>query len=175
MLQIILAGISTRKYKEVLPQMAEAVGVSRSSVSRETIEASEEVFEKLLERRFDDKDILIVYIDGLRFGDYHVLAAVGVDSEGFKHVLGIKEGPAKMRRGQGIVCWNWWIRGSRPCRGGLFVIDGSKPLPIGIDTGTARIIRCNGAVITRRRNLQDHLPREQSQHVVSAMKGGLAD
>jgi transposase-like protein len=170
MLQIILAGISTRKYKEVLPQMAEAVGVSRSSVSRETIEASEEVFEKLLERRFDDKDILIVYIDGLRFGDYHVLAAVGVDSEGFKHVLGIKEGASENAAVVKELLLELVDKGITPGRRRLFVIDGSKPLRIGIDTvygSDNPVQRCRNH---KERNLQDHLPREQSQQVVSAMK-----
>jgi Transposase, Mutator family len=40
MLKMLLGGLSTRRYREVLPRMAEAVGVSRSSVSREAREAS---------------------------------------------------------------------------------------------------------------------------------------
>ena len=36
MLEILLAGVSTRKYARVIPAMAETVGVSRSAVSRET-------------------------------------------------------------------------------------------------------------------------------------------
>jgi len=35
MLEILLRGVSTRQYRAVLPEMAETVGVSRSSVSRE--------------------------------------------------------------------------------------------------------------------------------------------
>src|SRR5437764_14095435 len=34
MLEILLRGVSTRQYAKVLPEMAETVGVSRSSVSR---------------------------------------------------------------------------------------------------------------------------------------------
>ena len=51
MLEILLAGVSTRKYARVIPEMAEAVGVSKSAVSRETIEASERVLEELMARR----------------------------------------------------------------------------------------------------------------------------
>ena len=65
MLEILMAGISTRSYSKVLPQMAESVGVSKSAVSREFIEASEKVLKELAERRFDDKDILIIYLDGI--------------------------------------------------------------------------------------------------------------
>ena len=41
MLQILLNGVSTRRYRRVIPEMADTVGVSRSTVSRETVEASE--------------------------------------------------------------------------------------------------------------------------------------
>ena len=34
----------------------------------------------------------MIYIDGQRFGAYHILSAVGVDREGRKHILGIKGG-----------------------------------------------------------------------------------
>ena len=41
MLEILLEGVSTRKYGGVLAAMADTAGVSRSSVSRQVIEASE--------------------------------------------------------------------------------------------------------------------------------------
>jgi len=31
--------------------------------------------------------MLVIYIDGIQFGDCHVIAALGVDSVGHKHVL----------------------------------------------------------------------------------------
>ena len=71
MLEILLAGVSTRKYARVIPAMAETVGVSRSAVSRETTLASERVLEELMERRLDGWDLLVIYLDGIQF--YHVL------------------------------------------------------------------------------------------------------
>ena len=41
MLEILLQGVSTRCYQRVIPAMADTVGVSKSTVSREAIEASE--------------------------------------------------------------------------------------------------------------------------------------
>lgn len=58
------------------------MGVSKSEVSRHFVEASAEVLQKLMERRFDELDILIIYLDGVVSGDYHAVAAIGVDSEG---------------------------------------------------------------------------------------------
>jgi transposase-like protein len=40
LLGALLRGISTREYQEVLPQMAETVGVSRSAISRKAIDAA---------------------------------------------------------------------------------------------------------------------------------------
>jgi len=84
-----MRGVSTRNYSAILPDACEAVGVSKSSISREFVLASEEETRRLCERRFDDLDILIVYIDGIVFAEHNIIAAVGVDSEGYKHVLGI--------------------------------------------------------------------------------------
>ena len=41
MLDILMRGVSTRNYREVLPEMAETVGISKSTISRELIDASE--------------------------------------------------------------------------------------------------------------------------------------
>ena len=92
MLEILLEGVSTRRYGAVIPKMADTAGVSKSSVSRAAIQASEAQLDKLLNRRFDDVDLLVIYIDGMHFGEQCVIGAVGVDEHGNKHVLGIQEG-----------------------------------------------------------------------------------
>jgi hypothetical protein len=40
MVEILLQGVSTRSYEKVLPEMADAVGVSKSAVSTKFIQAS---------------------------------------------------------------------------------------------------------------------------------------
>lgn len=132
-LEILMNGISTRKYKTILPEMAETVGVSKSNVSREFVEASEQTLKELCERRFDDKDILIVYIDGIQFGQVHVIAALGVDSQGYKHVLGLREGASENATVVKDLLIDLVDRGLDPNRRRLFVIDGSKALRKGIN------------------------------------------
>ena len=102
MLDILLRGVSTRQYQRVLPEML-TVGVSRSTVSRETMEAAAAELERLLNRRFEEVELLILYIDGMVFGDHHVIAAVGVDAEGHKHVLGIQEGATENAAAPGLA------------------------------------------------------------------------
>ena len=100
MLEVLMAGVSTRKYGRVIGEMADTVGVSKSAVSRETVEASERVLKELMERRLDAWDLLVIYLDGIQMGSHHVLAAVGVDSDGKKHVLGVREGASENAEGE---------------------------------------------------------------------------
>ena len=95
MLELLLAGLSTRSYGKAIGQMAETAGVSKSSVSRQAAEAAGERLKELAERRLDDRDYLIVYLDGIQFGGHHILAALGVDDEGNKRMLGVREGASE--------------------------------------------------------------------------------
>jgi putative transposase len=133
MLEILLNGVSTRRYRKVIPQMADTVGVSRSAVSRETIEASEAALKQLLERRFDELELLIIYIDGMHFGEQCVLAAVGVDVEGRKHVLALREGATENAAAAKDLLQHLVEHGVDPAHRRLFIIDGSKALRAAIN------------------------------------------
>jgi hypothetical protein len=126
MLDILLHGVSTRNYKAVIPAMAETAGVSKSAVSRQMVQASEAEVEALLNRRFDELKLLVIYIDGLIFGDYTMIGGVGVDVEGNKHVLGIREGATENSTVITALLEDIVARGVDPQRKMLFVIDGSK-------------------------------------------------
>jgi transposase-like protein len=170
MLEILLHGISTRNYRKVLPQMAETVAVSKSNVSREFIEASEQTLKELCERRFEGKEILIVYLDGVQFGQIHVIVALGVDRQGYKHVLGLREGSSENTTVVKDLLTDIVSRGLDPKRRRLFVIDGSKALRKAIDEvfGTANPIqRCRNHKI---RNVLDYLPKDRQDTVRCAMK-----
>ena len=170
MLEILMSGLSTRKYKDVLPMMAETVGVSKSAVSRQSIKASEQTLKELSERRFDDKDILIVYLDGIRFGAIHVIVALGVDTEGHKHVLGLREGSSENATVVTDLLTDIVARGLDPKRRRLFIIDGSKALRAAIDEvfgDKNPIQRCRNHKI---RNVLDYLPKDRQKDTRSAMK-----
>jgi len=126
MLEILLRGVSTRQYRAVLPEMAETVGVSRSSVSREVIEASEEELKRLCERRFDALNLLVIYLDGIVFGDHHVLVAMGVDEEGKKHILGLAEGASENQAVAKGLLEELVRRGVKLDRKYLFVIEARR-------------------------------------------------
>ena len=170
MLEILLAGVSTRKYARVIPEMAETVGVSKSAVSRETIEASERVLEELMERRLDGWDLLVIYLDGIQFGDYHVLGAVGVDVEGHKHVLGVREGASENAEVARALLEDLVARGVDVKRRRLFVLDGSKALRSALEQVFGRqhpVQRCRNHKV---RNVVGHLPKDLHAQARSAMR-----
>lgn len=170
MLEILMAGVSTRNYGRVIGDMADTVGVSKSAVSRETIEAAERTLEELMERRLDAWDLIVVYIDGIQFGSHHVIAAVGVDTDGEKHVLGMREGASENHVVVGALLNDLVERGLDPERRRLFVIDGSGALRKAIDQvfgSTNPVQRCRNHKL---RNVVRHLPKDDHPHVKAAMR-----
>ena len=170
MLELLMSGVSTRKYKRVIAEMADTVGVSKSAVSRETIEASERVLRDLMERRLDAWDLLVIYLDGIQLGTHHVLAAVGVDDDGKKHVLGVRQGASENAELTRALLEDLVERGLDPGRRRLFVVDGAKALRKAIDQvfGSQHPVqRCRNHKI---RNVVAHLPKDQHDQVRSAMR-----
>ena len=173
-LEILMKGVSTRNYKSILPDMAETVNVSKSQVSREFILASEKQFKQLCERRFDQTDILVIYIDGIQFGDCHVIVALGVDSGGSKHVLGLREGSSENSQVATDLLNDLVERGIKPDRLRLFVIDGSKALRCAINAvyGSKNPVqRCRNHKI---RNVLGYLPDDQKDQVKCAMQAAFS-
>jgi putative transposase len=173
-LEILMRGVSTRKYEKILPEMIDTVGVSKSQVSREFITSSEKQLKQLCERRFDDKDVLAVYIDGIQFGDCHVIVALGVDSGGYKHILGLREGSSENSQVAVELLNDIVNRGIRPDCLRLFVIDGSKALRCAINAvyGPKNPVqRCRNHKI---RNVLGYLPEEQKEQAKCAMKSAFS-
>lgn len=169
-LSVMMRGLSTRNYEAILPDACESVGVSKSSVSRQFIEASEKELRELSERRFDDIDILVIYIDGMVFADHTVVAAVGVDTTGKKHVLGVAEGATENAVVVKALLESMVERGIVPGRRRLFVIDGAKALRAGIDAVYGKenpVQRCRKH---KERNVEGYLPREMGEYARATMK-----
>jgi putative transposase len=170
MMGALLRGVSTREYAEVLPEMAETAGVSRSSVSRQAIEGSVEQLRQLRERRWDEADLLVLYIDGQRFGSHHVISAVGVDRAGTKHVLGIEVGATENAAAVKQLFTHLRDQGLPTDRQYLFVIDGAKALRAAIEEvfgANQPVQRCRNH---KMRNVLDELPKEQQPQALNLMR-----
>ena len=170
MLGALMRGVSTREYQEVLPQMAATVGVSKSAISRQAIEASVEQLQQLQERRWEKVEILVLYIDGQRFAEHHIISAVGVDAEGQKHILGIEPGATENSASVKRLLTRLRDQGLPTDRKYLFVIDGAKALRAGIEEvfgADQPVQRCRNHKV---RNVLDELPKQQHGQALNLMR-----
>ncbi len=172
-LAAMMKGVSARSYGELLDEMADTVGVSRSSVSRRFAEQGARQLEALAQRRFDgegDEGILVVFIDGIRYGDHHLICAAGIDAKGAKHFLGVQEGASENAESVAALLEGLVERGLGPERGRLFVIDGSKALRAGVVRvfgEDALIQRCRRH---KERNVCGNLPEHLAEEVRPCMR-----
>ncbi|MGH9929421.1 MAG: IS256 family transposase [Pyrinomonadaceae bacterium] len=170
MLELLLSGVSTRDYQKVIREMAETVGVSKSSVSREFVEESATKLKELNERSLADQDLLIVYLDGMVYGEHHVLGAIGVDRKGFKHALGMRLGSSENAVVAKDLLAELVARGLDPEVMRLYVLDGSKALRKAVKEvfgDYAVVQRCRTHKL---RNVLSYLPQHLQDQVAAVIR-----
>lgn len=169
----IAAGVSMRRYSgtlEPLPFTEAASSTSKSATSRRFVALSEEQLEQWLSRPLGELDLPVVMIDGIHFRDRVILVALGIDAQGNKHVLGLREGSTESARVVRALLSDLIERGLDADRARLWVIDGGKALRKAIveTFGAAALIqRCQEH---KRRNVIEHLPQELHASVGRAMR-----
>ena len=166
---IMVAGVSTRRYEKVLPNAAGTVGVSKSAVSRRFIEASAAQLAELNERSLAGLAVLVIYIDGIVVDGHHILAAVGVDGTGDKHMLGLVLGASENAQVVKDLLRQMIARGLDASLSYLFVIDGSVALRSGIDEmfgQRAHVQRCRTHKL---RNVLERLPKTEAAQTKAVM------
>lgn len=169
--QMVL-GVSTRNYaRSVEPMPASLVtrGASKSAVSRRFVDATTQILAEMMGRDLTALQLCAIMIDGIHVGDHLVLAALGIDVGGIKHVLGVHEGSAENATVCAALISDLIARGVRVDQSMLFVIDGSKALAKAIRDafGTRGVVqRCQ---VHKRRNVEDHLPESMRKTVGRTM------
>jgi len=166
---ILVAGVSTRRYAAVLPAAAGTVGVSKSSVSRRFIEASAAQLAALNERSLADLAVLVIYIDGIVVSGHHIIAAVGVDEAGDKHLLGLALGASENAQVVKDLLRGMIARGLDASLSYLFVIDGGAALRSAIDEmfgQRAHVQRCRTHKL---RNVLERLPKTEAAQTKAVM------
>lgn len=127
----MLVGVSTRGYPrslEALPSELQVRGIGKSVVSERFVLGTARKLAALMQRKLGGLQLIAVMIDGVRFADHVVLAAVGIDVGGKKHVLGLREGATENTAACKALLADVIERGLSTERTLLFVIDGAKAL-----------------------------------------------
>jgi len=159
----MLIGVATRKYARSvrLPEgdLADQAkrATTKSSVSRRFVALSTTKLKEWLAADLSGLDLLVIQIDGLHVGDHVLVAAIGIDGDGDKHVLALALGATENAAVVKALLADLVERGLQPdiCR--LFIVDGAKALSRAVrDTfgGFALIQRCQ---VHKGRNIIERL------------------
>ena len=172
---ILTCNVSTRKYARVMYRCADEMGISRSAVSRHFIKDSAQALAKLMSRDFAKTDLVAIYVDGIIVARHHIIAAVGVDATGAKHMLGIAPGSSENAKVVKDLLGSLAQRGVDLNVARLWVIDGSKALRSAIDQlcgESAHVQRCR---IHKIRNVTERLPKAKAAQTRWVMTQALKD
>ena len=164
-----VAGVSTRNYGKAIEDAAQAVGVSKSSVSRRLVERTAEGLKALMERSVPE-DVVAVMIDGIRMGEHVIVGAVGIDLSGKKHVLGLADGTTENARVVGDLLGSLKDRGLNTERMLLFVTDGSKAIKAAVKQVCGEhhaVQRCREHKI---RNVTDRVSKTRVRYIRAYMR-----
>ncbi len=172
-LDAVACGVSSRKYGrilEALPEEMEERSVSKSSVSRRYVAMTTKQMTTWLTKPIGDRHFPIIMIDGIILGDHTVLIALGIDTEGRKQVLGLREGDTENGRVAKALLRDLVERGLDPERARLFVLDGAKALRSAVRKifGNLGVVqRCQ---LHKQRNVLGHLPDGMHESVKTILK-----
>jgi putative transposase len=179
-LEAIAVGVTTRKYPRTLeplrPDITERA-VSKSAVSRRFVALTSARLTTWLATPLEALDIRVVLIDGLHFRDHVILLALGLDAQGTKHVLALREGTTENATVCKALLADLRERGLDLDRPTLFIIDGGSGLRKAIreTSGTLGLVqRCQ---VHKARNVLEHLPEALRPRIRRALNEayGLAD
>jgi transposase-like protein len=169
----MLVGVSTRKYGrslEPVPQGIVARGTSKSAVSRRFVQATRKQIDELLVRDLSTLDLVAIMIDGICIDDHVMLVALGIETTGKKHVLGVREGATENAASCKALLADLVDRGVPANRSILAVIDGGKALAKSLRAVFGRyavIQRCQAHKV---RNVIEQLPEGVRDAVRAALR-----
>jgi transposase-like protein len=179
-LESMAVGVATRKYQRTLDPLPAGVterATSKSAVSRRFVALTRQRLTTWLAAPLDGLDIRILFIDGLHFRDHVILLVLGLDAQGGKHVLGLREGTTE----NAAVCKGLLAdlrqRGLDLDRPVLFIIDGGTGLRKAIRESCGDVALVQRCHVHKRRNVLEHLPEAMRPRVKKAIDEayGLAD
>ncbi len=160
-LERMLAGVSTRRYRRTQEPVGEEIEVrarstSKSAVSRTFIERTREALSELMARQLADLRLAVMMLDGLELKGRMMIVALGITTEGKKIPLGLWEGSTENATVATALLSDLVERGLDPEQGMLFVLDGSKALRKAVRSvfGEVPVQRC---IWHKERNVLKHL------------------
>jgi putative transposase len=178
-LERMLAGVSTRRYRRTQEPVGEEVetrarSTSKSAVSRTFVERTREALGELMARQLGDLRLAVMMLDGLGLKGRMMIVALGITTEGVKIPLGLWEGSTENATVATALLSDLVERGLDPEQGMLFVLDGSKALRKAVRSvfGEVPVQRC---VRHKERNVMQHLPERDRPPIKARLRKAWAE
>ncbi len=167
----MIRGVSTRNYDPVVSAYAEKLGVSKSSVSRAFIRASQKDLDALNHAKLDEHSFVALMIDGVEYAGRTVVVALGITETLQKIPLGAREGdtengPLVKDLLAGIIDRGFTLH----CEKLLAVIDGGKALRKGLDDVFGDRVVIQRCWLHKLRNLKAYVPQQHHAQLYWRMK-----
>jgi len=156
----VVAGVSTRDYRDMIDAVCDGYGIERSSVSRHWKAASLAELRRLMERPLGELDLVAILIDGIEFHGFLLVVALGIDASGRKHVLGLWPGATENTEVAKSLLADLVRRGLRTDQNYLFVLDGAAALRKAVEATFGRRAVVQRCQVHKERNVLAHLPPE---------------
>jgi len=161
----LLRGLSTRNYGRLVRQFAEAYGIEKSAVSDHFIRVSRRKVKELLERDLSQWKFCAIYVDGVEFKGQHLVVALGVNNDGHKKVLGMRQGASENAEVVSALFADLVARGVDFTEPRLYVVDGAKALVKTVRQYAGERALLQRCQLHKRRNVVGHLSREYGEEV----------
>ena len=179
-LERLLSGVSTRKYRRVQEPVGgevedDARSTSKSAVSRTFVQRTRDLLWKLMNRPLADLRLAVMMLDGIELHGRTNIVALGITTEGEKLALGLWEGSTENSAVAGALLADLVDRGLDVEQGLLFVIDGSKALRKAIRQVFGNDIPVQRCVQHKERNVLDHLPERDRDTVKRRLRQAWQD
>lgn len=166
----IMYGLTTRHYKEVVQQFADAYGLEKSTTSAHFVRASRAKLEQLMTRSVQHVALAAIVIDGTIFQGQHLLVAIGIERTGCKLVLGVRQGASENATVVRELLGDLAERGVDFNQPRLYLIDGSKAIRSAINSYAGEAAFFQRCQVHKIRNVCEHLPESQRPAVKYRMR-----
>ena len=168
-MQAMLSGVSTANYQKCLEPVEGGQGLSKSSVSKIFIKASEKSLQRLNSQDLSLNRYAALMVDAIHFGSrVRRMCSIGITTEGYiKRVLGLREGSSENYSESSSESYevvkdllsSVIDRGLDATSSMLFIIDGGSSLRKAIRAHFGHDAIVQRCAVHKERNIHSYLPK----------------
>jgi len=156
----MVRGVSCRNYEQVVDTARDGLGIKRSSISRAFKRVVAGKLRTFCSRRWDDKRFIAIYIDGKTYAGQQMITALGITTDGYKHILGLRQGSSENAEVCQDLLTDLVARGVAPDQMTLFILDGSKALAAAVARVWGEYAEVQRCQIHKQRNVESYLEKQ---------------